>query len=120
MAKTSLTNFCVVVLKNRRFWRSELSFEKSIQPHLPGAAEGCLSYFKTITGSKEVSPLVNGSDEAWLVILVHEARVGSEPIAGTFLTGGWPMEFNRPGGTPCSLSAITVPETAPNILWRSF
>lgn len=88
MAKSSLTNFCVVVLKNRRFWRSEFPFDQSIQPHLPGAAGCCLSYFRTITGSKEVLSPVKGSDEAWWAILVHEARAGCEPIAGAFRTGG--------------------------------
>jgi hypothetical protein len=95
MAKKSLTNFCVVVLSDCQFWRSQFPFEKSIQQRLSGAAEGYLSYFRAITGSKEAPSLSKGiHDEALWAILVHEACAGYEPVAGQFRTGGWPMEFS--------------------------
>ena len=72
MAKNSLANFCVVVLKNRRFRRNEFPFEKSIQPRLPGGAGCCLSYFRTMVGSKEAFSLMKGSDDTLWAILVHK------------------------------------------------
>jgi hypothetical protein len=101
MAKKSLANFCVVVSKNRRFGRSELPFEKSSQPHLPGAACCCLSHFRTIRGSKEVFPLDKRGidDEALWAILVHEpVRVTNRsPERSARVGGQWHLTYQEEG-----------------------
>ncbi len=72
MARKSLSDFCVVVLKNGRFRRFKLPFEKSIQPRLSGGVGCCLSCFGTIGSEGSLPGIIGFGVGAGWPILVHE------------------------------------------------
>lgn len=87
MAKSSLTNF--VVSMNRQFWRSKFPFGKGMMLRFYNAADCCLSYFKTILGSKGISSWMFGVRDALWAILVHEpVRLTNRSPGNPELVGG--------------------------------
>ncbi len=105
--KKTLSNFCVVVLKNGRFRRFNFPFEKSIQQRLSDEAGCCLFYFGTSIGSKGIlSWIISFGDvDAGWAILVHEPGRLTNRLPGNPALVGGQFLMNTPSGrrydTPC-------------------
>lgn len=98
MAKKSLSNFCVVVLKNGRFRRFNFLFEKSIQQRLSGGVECCLSCFGTPIGSEGIlSWIIGFGGGAGWAILVHEPGRLTNRLPGNPVLVGGQLINTQPG-----------------------
>ena len=98
MAKKSLSNFCVDVLKNGRFRRFKFLFEKSIQQRLSGGAGYCLSCFETQIGSEGIlSWIIGFSVGAGWAILVHEPGRLTNRLPGNPVLVGGQLINTQPG-----------------------